>query len=136
MTVLLATFCLLPEGEPGWRTCPLVSARSPSQRDRVHRWVVWDYDSVSTGPPADLVAVRTTWDYHRRTAEFLAWARKVEEGTPLLNGADVFAWNADKGYLSSTLAADAPCVPTALLDDSPTRSAACRRRWRPGGARS
>ena len=32
-------------------------------------------------------------------AEFLAWARPVERITPLLNGADVFAWNADKAYL-------------------------------------
>ena len=48
---------------------------------------------------ADVVAVRSTWDYHRRTAEFLAWARDVESRTLLLNGAEVFAWNADKGYL-------------------------------------
>ena len=52
-----------------------------------------------TGLAADLVAVRSTWDYHRRIPEFLAWARSVEAQVPLLNGAEVFAWNADKSYL-------------------------------------
>jgi glutathione synthase/RimK-type ligase-like ATP-grasp enzyme len=60
--------------------------------------------------------VRATWDYHRRTAEFLAWARDVESRTRLLNGAELFAWNADKAYLVG-LADDVPCVPTRLLDD-------------------
>jgi glutathione synthase/RimK-type ligase-like ATP-grasp enzyme len=61
--------------------------------------------------------VRSTWDYHRRTAEFLAWARKVESATRLLNGAEVFAWNADKSYLVD-LAEDVPSIPTRLLDDA------------------
>ena len=37
--------------------------------------------------------------------------------TRLLNGAAVFAWNADKDYLAE-LAADVPTVPTDLLDDA------------------
>ena len=111
-TVLLVTSSLLPDGEPGGG---LVVA-ALAERDVASRWVVWDDPSVDW-PTADLVAVRSTWDYHRRTAEFLTWARKVEADTRLLNGADVFAWNADKGYLVE-LAADVPCVPTALLDDA------------------
>jgi glutathione synthase/RimK-type ligase-like ATP-grasp enzyme len=110
--VLLVTFSLLPDGEPGGER--LVSALDA--RGVEGRWVVWDDVSVDW-VAADLVAVRSTWDYHRRTAEFLAWARKVETETRLLNGADVFAWNADKGYLVD-LAEDVACVPTALLDDA------------------
>jgi glutathione synthase/RimK-type ligase-like ATP-grasp enzyme len=112
VTVLLATFSLLPDGELGGER--VVSALA--ERGIDSRWVVWDDASVDWAA-ADLVAVRSTWDYHRRTAEFLAWARKVESGTRLLNGADVFAWNADKAYLAD-LALDVPCVPTALLDDA------------------
>jgi glutathione synthase/RimK-type ligase-like ATP-grasp enzyme len=112
MTVLLATFSLLPGGEAGGEL--VVSALAGHGIES--RWVVWDDPSVDWAD-ADLVAVRSTWDYHRRTAEFLAWARKVEAGTRLLNGADVFAWNADKAYLVD-LALDVPCVPTALLDDA------------------
>ena len=61
--------------------------------------------------------MRSTWDYHRRLPEFLAWTQRVEATTPLLNGADVLAWNADKAYLLE-VAVDVPVVPTAVLDDS------------------
>ena len=112
VVVLLVTSALLPDGEPGGEL--LVSALR--ERGVDSRWVVWDDASVDWAG-ADLVAVRSTWDYQRRTAEFLAWARKVESETRLLNGADVFAWNSDKAYLLA-LAEDVPCVPTGLLDDS------------------
>ena len=79
------------------------------------RWVCWDDPAVDWAA-ADLVAVRSTWDYHRRCAEFLDWARTVEKETPFLNGADVFAWNADKAYLAA-IADRVPVVPTELLDD-------------------
>ena len=87
-------------------------------------WVVWDDPTVDWSV-ADVVAVRSTWDYHRRTAEFLAWAREVESRTLLLNGADLFAWNADKGYLVDL---DLPHVPTVLLDD-PSGLAEVTARW-------
>jgi glutathione synthase/RimK-type ligase-like ATP-grasp enzyme len=110
--VLLVTSSLLPEGEPGGALLPPALAEVGLDA----RWVVWD-DADVDWSEADLVAVRSTWDYHRRSAEFLAWARKVEARTRLLNGADVFAWNADKSYLVP-LAADVPCVPTRLVDDA------------------
>jgi len=75
-------------------------------------WAVWDDPAVDWGA-AEVVAVRSTWDYHRRPTEFLAWARAVESRTRLLNGADVFAWNADKSYLVDL---GLPHVPTARLD--------------------
>ena len=111
-TVLLATSSLLPDGELGGS----LVVEALAERGIACRWVVWDDASVDWAA-ADLVAVRSTWDYHRRTAEFLAWARKIEGDTRLLNGAAVFAWNADKDYLVD-LAADVPCVPTGLLDDA------------------
>ena len=109
--VLLATFTLMPDGEPEGH---LVTA-ALERRGIGSEWVVWDDPAVDWAA-ADLVAVRATWDYHRRTAEFLAWAREVESRTRLLNGADLFDWNADKSYLVG-LADLVPCVPTALLDD-------------------
>lgn len=109
--VLLATFCLLPEGEPGGDL--LVAALA--ERGVEAAWAVWD-DPVVDWAGADLVALRATWDYQRRYAEFLAWVREVEATTRLLHGADVVAWNADKAYLLD-LAADVPVVPTALLED-------------------
>lgn len=109
--VLLATFCLLPDGEVGGDL--VVSALAERGIDA--RWASWDDPDVDWSA-ADLVAVRSTWDYHRRCADFLAWARAVEQETRLLNGADVFAWNSDKAYLTEL--GDVPVVPTALLDDA------------------
>lgn len=111
-SVLLATSSLLPDGELGGER--LVAALAERGIDA--RWVIWDDPRVDWAG-ADLVAVRSTWDYHRRTAEFLAWAQEVEGETRLLNGAGVFAWNCDKAYLVD-LAEDVPCVPTELLDDA------------------
>ncbi|GAA4076405.1 RimK family alpha-L-glutamate ligase [Nocardioides kongjuensis] len=111
-TVLLVTFDLMPDGEPGGAAlAPALAAHGIDAR-----WVRWDDPAVDWAG-ADLVAVRSTWDYHRRLPAFLAWAREVEVVTPLLNGAEVFAWNADKAYLLE-LADDVPTVPTMLLDDT------------------
>ena len=111
-TVLLATFPLLPNGEFGGEHLPAALA----ERGVEARWASWDDPTVDWAG-ADLVAVRATWDYHRRCPAFLDWARTVEQQTRLLNGAEVFAWNADKSYLIA-LAERVPVVPTTLVDDS------------------
>src|SRR4051794_7030474 len=109
--VLLATFNLMREGEPAGDL--LVAALR--QHGVEASWARWDDPAVDWAV-ADLVAVRSTWDYHRRCAEFLAWSRSVEARTRLLNGADVFAWNADKRYLTDL--GDLPVVPTSVLEDA------------------
>ncbi|MDN4174637.1 hypothetical protein QWY28_16875 [Nocardioides sp. SOB77] len=109
--VLLATFGLLPDGEAGGDL--LVAALGERGVDA--QWAVWDDPEVDWAA-ADLVVVRSTWDYQRRYAEFLGWVCAVEAGTRLLPGSRVVGWNADKAYLLE-LAEDVPVVPTALLED-------------------
>jgi glutathione synthase/RimK-type ligase-like ATP-grasp enzyme len=109
-SVLLVTAALFPDGEIGG---DLVEALDRAGVEA--RWEVWDDESVDWA--ADLVAVRSAWDYHRRCPEFLAWARRVERISPLLNGADVFAWSSDKAYLIE-LAEHVPVVPTRKMDES------------------
>jgi glutathione synthase/RimK-type ligase-like ATP-grasp enzyme len=123
--ILLATFNLMPEGEPDGHHLTRALARRGVDAD----WAVWDDPAVDWSA-AELVAVRSTWDYHRRTQEFLTWAREVEARNRLLNGADLFAWNADKAYLVG-LADDVPTVPTVLLDDRTLVGglAAAAERW-------
>lgn len=93
--VLLVTSSNWPAGEPG---APALDA-ALAARGLESRWVVWDDPAVDWSA-ADLVAVRSTWDYIERHEEFVAWARRVDGGTRLLNGAEVFAWNVDKAYLT------------------------------------
>jgi glutathione synthase/RimK-type ligase-like ATP-grasp enzyme len=109
--VLLVTYAVLPGGEVGGE----LLVKALGARNIAATWVSWDDPSVDWAA-ADAVAVRSTWDYHRRCAEFLAWARATEQVTRLLNGGEVFAWNADKVYLTE-LTADVDVVPTELLDD-------------------
>ena len=85
---------------------------TPAGRPGTTRTVDW--------AAADLVAVRSTWDYTERAEEFLAWARAVDGATRLLNGAEVFAWNADKGYLAGL--GGVPVVPTRTADHRSTSS--------------
>ena len=93
--VLLVTSSNWPGGEPG---APALDA-ALAARGLDARWVVWDDPAVDWAA-ADLVAVRSAWDYMERHEEFVAWARRTDAVTRLLNGADVFAWNVDKVYLT------------------------------------
>ncbi|GAA3035773.1 hypothetical protein GCM10017559_74260 [Streptosporangium longisporum] len=72
---------------------------------RVERWDDPGVDWAAF----DAVVVRTPWDYVDRRAEFLAWARRVESVTRLLNPAGVLERNTDKTYLREL---DAPIIPT------------------------
>ncbi|MBS2939427.1 hypothetical protein KDN32_16925 [Nocardioides sp. J2M5] len=111
MSVLLATSADLPDGEPG--AAALDAALAARGVDAA--WARWDDPSVDWAA-ADLVAVRSTWDYVTRHGELLAWTASLDQSR-LLNGADVFAWNHDKRYLTEL--GDLPAVPTVLADDRP-----------------
>ena len=110
MLVLLVTSQAFPDGED--RAELLVAALAEVGVDA--RWVCWDDPDVAWAD-ADLVAVRATWDYVDRHVQFLAWARAVEAVTPLLNGAQVFAWNSDKLYLVELARAGVDVAPTRAV---------------------
>ena len=74
----------------------------------------WD-DAEVDWAAADLVAVRTPWDYTDRRAEFLAWAAGVDAATALQNPLEVLRWNSHKAYLVELAAAGVPVVPTTLV---------------------
>jgi len=93
-TVLLATSADLPDGEPGAAALDAALA----ERGIDAAWARWDDPEVDWAA-ADLVAVRSTWDYVTRHEAFVAWTQSLDQSR-LLNGADVFAWNHDKRYLT------------------------------------
>ncbi|MEU5860707.1 hypothetical protein ABZ815_06025 [Nonomuraea sp. NPDC047529] len=76
----------------------------------------WD-DPEADWSAYDAVVVRSVWDYIDRREEFLAWARRVESVTRLLNPAAVLESNTDKTYLRDL---GVPTVPTHWsADDLP-----------------
>ena len=107
MSVLLATSADLPHGEPG---APVLDAVL-RERGLDFAWARWDDPAVDWAG-ADLVAVRSTWDYITRHGEFLAWTASLDQSR-LLNGHDVFVWNHDKRYLMDL--DDLPSVPTVWV---------------------
>jgi glutathione synthase/RimK-type ligase-like ATP-grasp enzyme len=93
-------------------TRPLVEALTAAGVDATTH--PWDDESVAWGE-ADLVAVRTTWDYTARREEFLAWAARVADATLLQNPLEVLRWNSHKAYLVELADAGVPVVPTTLV---------------------
>ncbi len=78
------------------------------------RPAVWDDPSVDWAS-ADLVLVRSTWDYVPRRDEFLDWADRAGACTRLANDPAVLRWNTDKRYLGDLDRAGVPVVPTGFL---------------------
>ena len=100
----------LPDPDAGPLEAALLAAGVDPQ------WVAWD-DEEHDWSAHDLVVVRSTWDYVARRDAFVAWARRVETATRLMNPAQVIEWNTDKIYLRDRLeAAGVPVVPTLWLE--------------------
>lgn len=110
--VLLATCADLPEGEPHGE----LLVKAFADRGLVASWACWDDPGVDWSA-AQVVAVRSTWDYEHRREEFLGWCDHVARWSLLLNGPTVLRWNTDKAYLLELERTGVPVVPTALLDD-------------------
>lgn len=81
--------------------------------------IVWDEERTDWSE-FDLCLVRSTWDYHEKYREFLAWARRVEATAVLHNPADLIAWNSEKTYLRQLATGGVRIVPTVWVsrDDS------------------
>jgi glutathione synthase/RimK-type ligase-like ATP-grasp enzyme len=78
--------------------------------------VLWD-SAAATWEEYDAVVLRSCWEYHLRTAEFLDWIDLMEHrDVPLWNPASVVRENADKRYLRKLAAEGVPVVPTVWLE--------------------
>lgn len=104
MKVVFASCARLPKGD-GDEDALVDTLR----RDGVDvEWQPWG-DAVD----ADLVVLRTTWDYPERLTEFLAWCASVPR---LANPLPVVRWNTDKSYLADLAARGVAVVPTAVVE--------------------
>ncbi|MEI6440583.1 MAG: hypothetical protein WCO83_10285 [Alphaproteobacteria bacterium] len=64
----------------------------------------------------DLLWVRTTWDYVRREAEFLAFLARAQEATRVENSLEVIAWNLSKRYLRGLIDKGLPVIPSLFVE--------------------
>lgn len=88
-------------------TCDRLPEATPSdqvlQRALEERGVevsVLPWSSIASNTLADLVLLRSTWDYHKRTQEFRTWLVGLESaGRRVLNPVSTVLWNLDKAYL-------------------------------------
>jgi glutathione synthase/RimK-type ligase-like ATP-grasp enzyme len=110
-SVVLATAAeAWPLDEDAGPLCAALDARGVRAEPRV-----WD-DPEAGWDDAELVVVRSTWNYARRREAFLAWSEMVAGVSTLCNPPPVLRWNTDKAYLHELEAAGIPIVPTALVE--------------------
>jgi len=76
---------------------------------------VWDDPAVAWSNAAAVV-IRSTWDYHLRRDEFLAWVDRAGSATSLHNGARVVRWNSHKKYLNELAKRHVPVIDTVFAD--------------------
>ncbi len=111
MDIALVTFAGAPALDPDDE--PLVPALAALGVTAAP--VPWDDPDFDWSAPR-IALLRSTWDYHHRYTEFIAWARAVASRTRLVNPLAVVEWNTHKGHYLETLAArGAPVVPTVLV---------------------
>jgi len=73
----------------------------------------------------DAVVIRSCWDYHLRSQEFLRWIAFLESiGCNVWNPPAMIRWNADKSYLRSLEDKGIPIVPTLWFEQEKTPSLA------------
>ncbi len=94
---------------------------------------VWD-DPEQDWSGFDGVLIRTCWDYHSRTGEFLGWISRLEAlGVALCNPPALLRWNHDKRYLLELDRSGLPVVP--IIRFAPGGSDGWRRQLRSTGWR-
>jgi glutathione synthase/RimK-type ligase-like ATP-grasp enzyme len=66
----------------------------------------------------DLIVLRSCWDYHLRTAEFIDWLERIAKATPVLNAVETVLWNHNKFYLREVETLGIEIVPTIFVNGS------------------
>lgn len=74
----------------------------------------WDADFDWSSCAA--ILIRSTWDYHTRCDEFVAWCERVSKVTQLFHGPRIVRWNVDKRYLAELEKRGVPIAKTVWLD--------------------
>jgi glutathione synthase/RimK-type ligase-like ATP-grasp enzyme len=79
----------------------------------------WDDPNVDWAS-AELVLIRTPWNYVAHHAAFLAWAQRTAKAVAMQNSIQIIEWNIHKSYLLELQAKGVPVMPTLLLPKGTT----------------
>jgi glutathione synthase/RimK-type ligase-like ATP-grasp enzyme len=85
------------------------------EKDGAYKVTSIPWDDEANWKDFDLVVTRTTWDYHKRPAEFVAKLKFISSQVRLLNSVEVVEWNFHKGYLKELEAKGVKIVPTEMF---------------------
>ena len=67
------------------------------------------HEGIAPFQDADLVVLRSSWDYHRHLAAYRAWLDRMEaERIPVANPIRLVRWNLEKSYLGDLARAGVP----------------------------
>ena len=80
---------------------------------------VWS-DPTYPWQDCDAVVIRSCWDYHLHSENFLRWIASLE--SPVWNPPAIIRWNADKSYLRALEDKGIPIVPTLWFEPGQTQS--------------
>lgn len=116
LRIALASCRVLPEPDPDQ---PLLEAHLRGRGHHVET-IPWDaFPASAEGDERwaafDLCVLRSTWDYHRRLPEFLAWVERAAACTRLINPAALVRRNSHKRYLTELAAQGVAVVPTEVV---------------------
>jgi glutathione synthase/RimK-type ligase-like ATP-grasp enzyme len=77
--------------------------------------VAWDDPTADWDAPIPTI-LRSTWNYPRALAAFLAWIDRASAAAVLINPPDVVRANVHKRYLLALAARGVPVVPTTVVE--------------------
>ena len=129
MRVAIATCKAPPEPDPD-ETLVVDALRRADIEATV---LAWDDEAAQAGfRAADLVVLRSTWNYYQHVDAFVAWVASVGGATKILNPPSIVAWNAKKTYLLELEKRGVEIVPTEFVRHGEHRELAdvfAARRW-------
>jgi hypothetical protein len=128
MRIALATSKDWPDLTPDDSTL----LRPLADRGLTAETALWS-DSTYPWQACDAVVIRSCWDYHLRSEEFLRWIAFLESTEcAVWNPPATIRWNTDKSYLRSLESTGIPIVPTLWCEPEQTASLADvlrEKRW-------
>ena len=108
MKIALATCAELP----GWEVDDQPLIESLQSKGATVAFPIWN-DAHVDWEQFDITVIRTTWDYHLKKNEFVAWCNSVPR---LFNNAAIVSWNTHKSYLRELSKQGVAIAPTVWIE--------------------